>query len=45
MDGQGLLYIIDNLGHSLAAVTAERDELRARVEQLTDALTARADHA
>jgi cell division protein FtsB len=43
MDGQGLLVVVDMLGHQIAALTAERDQLKAQVEALTAALTGRTD--
>ena len=42
MDGQGLLYVIDTLGKTLAATQAENEQLHAQVKQLTDALQERA---
>ena len=42
MDGQGLLYVIDQLGKTLAATQAENEGLTAQVKALTDALTAQA---
>jgi len=40
MDGQGLLYVIDTLGKTLAAAQAENEQLKAQVKALTDTLTA-----
>lgn len=45
MDGQGLLYVIDQLGKNLAATQAENESLKQQNEQLTEALTQRATAA
>jgi uncharacterized coiled-coil protein SlyX len=42
MDGQGLLFVIDQLGKNLAATQAENEQLKAQVKVLTDTLTAHA---
>lgn len=44
MDGQGLMFVIDQLGKSLAATAAENDELKTQVAQLTEAMTRRQGH-
>lgn len=43
MDGQGLLYVIDVLGKTLASTQAENESLKAQVKALTDTLTAHAE--
>lgn len=42
MDGQGLLYVIDQLGKQLAGMQSENEALKTQVKALTDTLTAHA---